>query len=609
MVRRFSLLTLFYFTLVVFFFSLYFTRSYSSFFPVPPLGESKERVSTQVLKIRSPLRLSRLNNEVGFKGTNSIRIETNPFILLTSPFLRIHAVTTNDLDFPLFIQDLKKNQRSASVLLDNKVKLDISFNGEGAQFNLTIPPVTPKIEDVSIPIKLSKGVSVENWSTKNGVSFFLPKDDEDQVIEYRLSSDSVQISVEKKRLLVKSREGTHRLDLRAVSATPTLESLTQKITRADSESPLLLEELTQQVTSLNEELRGRLATSFESEWSSERVIFYSQFFLNKGISLRDWQDNLPQSGLDWLGSPLAGDLRERGSEYETILKGEEIEWETNLAQRLQRYIPQQYPLLIESIQNSLVHQSFTEFYQNTPFNTLSSGALLALLDFQDTYQEDDLNELKDSFSDWVDANLLSAVTAGEGGDLSIFEPSQESGPVQTIFTAYLLSRLSQDSSKEKEYKELAIHILKTALKLDEEGSQERLEEFLLSNREGLYYWQSTLGYLGLGNFWPTRFITAPGIGTTSPPLLIYTIGENPTLQKEGSTYTLSFDFPVGETHYMMIRGVTGLSRLQLLNVDWRSDPGFAAYHSGYYYNSDQESIYLKITQRSSRERVILQLSY
>ncbi len=67
-------------------------------------------------------------------------------------------------------------------------------------------------------------------------------------------------------------------------------------------------------------------------------------------------------------------------------------------------------------------------------------------------------------------------------------------------------------------------------------------------------------------------------------------------------------FPVGETHYMVIRGVKPFSRIQIYGMDFRTDPRFESYNSsGYRYSEETETLYLKMRHKSEYEEVTLYL--
>ncbi|MCL2130741.1 MAG: hypothetical protein FWH35_10375, partial [Treponema sp.] len=63
-------------------------------------------------------------------------------------------------------------------------------------------------------------------------------------------------------------------------------------------------------------------------------------------------------------------------------------------------------------------------------------------------------------------------------------------------------------------------------------------------------------------------------------------------------------FPAQETHYMIIRGIRPFARLQLYNMDFRSDPQFERYDSsGWAYYAQEQTLVLKMKHRTIDENI------
>ena len=68
--------------------------------------------------------------------------------------------------------------------------------------------------------------------------------------------------------------------------------------------------------------------------------------------------------------------------------------------------------------------------------------------------------------------------------------------------------------------------------------------------------------------------------------------------------SIAVNFPVGETHYMIIRGVGPFSRIQLYNMDYRTDPQFEIYDSsGWSYITQEQTLIVKMQHRSAEEQL------
>ena len=75
---------------------------------------------------------------------------------------------------------------------------------------------------------------------------------------------------------------------------------------------------------------------------------------------------------------------------------------------------------------------------------------------------------------------------------------------------------------------------------------------------------------------------------------------------ENLTISLNIEFPVGLSHYMFVRGITPFLRIQIYNMDFRTDPRFEIYNSsGYIYRSAVQSLLLKSRHRDQNEVIRL----
>ena len=67
---------------------------------------------------------------------------------------------------------------------------------------------------------------------------------------------------------------------------------------------------------------------------------------------------------------------------------------------------------------------------------------------------------------------------------------------------------------------------------------------------------------------------------------------------------ISVNFPAGETHYMIIRGIRPFVRMQLYNMDYRTDPQFETYDSsGWSYIQQDQTLIVKMRHRDPVERI------
>ena len=72
------------------------------------------------------------------------------------------------------------------------------------------------------------------------------------------------------------------------------------------------------------------------------------------------------------------------------------------------------------------------------------------------------------------------------------------------------------------------------------------------------------------------------------------------------TITLYVDFPVNNTHYITVSGISPFRSIYIYDVAFRTDPRFESYNSsGYVYLKESSSLLLKSRHRSLREEIRL----
>jgi hypothetical protein len=110
--------------------------------------------------------------------------------------------------------------------------------------------------------------------------------------------------------------------------------------------------------------------------------------------------------------------------------------------------------------------------------------------------------------------------------------------------------------------------------------------------------------LEIGDYRPRALAISPA----AAGLWTWTASPDVAVTQEGQILDLTVNFPLGESHYMLVRGVSPFYRLQFYNMDWRSDPQFERYDSsGWVYYPQDRILVLKVKHRSPVEHIRLYL--
>ncbi|MDR2403690.1 MAG: hypothetical protein LBD78_06630 [Spirochaetaceae bacterium] len=103
---------------------------------------------------------------------------------------------------------------------------------------------------------------------------------------------------------------------------------------------------------------------------------------------------------------------------------------------------------------------------------------------------------------------------------------------------------------------------------------------------------------------PNSYPRALSIGADANGIWAYTASPAIRASQSNNILDVAVTFPVGETHYMMIRGVKPFTKLQLYNMDYRTDPQFERYDSsGWSYLSEEQTLLLKMKHRDETEHI------
>jgi len=91
----------------------------------------------------------------------------------------------------------------------------------------------------------------------------------------------------------------------------------------------------------------------------------------------------------------------------------------------------------------------------------------------------------------------------------------------------------------------------------------------------------------------------------TPGSWIYTASPEVGVSREGTSVKYTFKYKVGEIHNILIQGVEPFARMNMLGLSWKPDPVFYRYYSGWYYDKNNKSLYIKIRNKSEIEEIIL----
>ncbi len=104
---------------------------------------------------------------------------------------------------------------------------------------------------------------------------------------------------------------------------------------------------------------------------------------------------------------------------------------------------------------------------------------------------------------------------------------------------------------------------------------------------------------------PSSFIPAetPLYTTLGPGTWIWTAAKVDSIQAPAGAFRITLSFPIGLPHYVMIQGMPPFATVLIHGIAWRSDPQYAQYSDGWFYDQEKKTFYLKLTGKEEKEEI------
>jgi hypothetical protein len=105
---------------------------------------------------------------------------------------------------------------------------------------------------------------------------------------------------------------------------------------------------------------------------------------------------------------------------------------------------------------------------------------------------------------------------------------------------------------------------------------------------------------------PSQFYphAAAALGLAGRNIWLWTVSPAVSASFSNNILDINVNFLLGETHYLLIRGIGSFAKIQLRNVDYRSDPQFESYNApGWAYSAAEETLLVKLIHRTENERI------
>lgn len=232
----------------------------------------------------------------------------------------------------------------------------------------------------------------------------------------------------------------------------------------------------------------------------------------------------------------------------------------------------------------------------------SAASGLGILEYLLAFRPEGYTDL---LSNTIDLCLVpSLIVLDEGVFLSSGD-RENLDVLMSLRAGSLLLEAGRVSANET-YEALGRSLVVTAVSLKEDSGflpqVIQTDGLSIRRRNGVLSPEQAYPYLTDNRYYPREVSTADSFGDGS---WIWTCAEDVSVTPGKDMYSITFSYPRGETHYIALHGVPPFSRMRLLGIDWKGDPIFQYYYSGWYYDPVTSTLFIKLRHRSEAETVEL----
>jgi hypothetical protein len=87
---------------------------------------------------------------------------------------------------------------------------------------------------------------------------------------------------------------------------------------------------------------------------------------------------------------------------------------------------------------------------------------------------------------------------------------------------------------------------------------------------------------------------------------LWTVAQAVGAVREGNTISITLDYSVGETEYVIVRGIPPFDQFTLYGLRWNADRRFQTYGvGGWFYDEERRTLYVKLRHQEKVERLVM----
>ncbi|WP_245537652.1 hypothetical protein [Sediminispirochaeta smaragdinae] len=205
----------------------------------------------------------------------------------------------------------------------------------------------------------------------------------------------------------------------------------------------------------------------------------------------------------------------------------------------------------------------------------------------------------------IDSLLLPRLRRADDG-LFLFD-NDKVDVKATLEAGYYLQEIGRGENRAL-FEELGRTMVVSVLSLsDENGVLPATLSPLRNNekerKEGYLLPEMVYPLLAENRYYPRHTFLYKELGSD---VALWTVAQSISASRSQDAYTISFSFPTGSTHHMVIKNVPPFAYIELYGIRWNGTRQFQYYDAGgWYYDRSSRTLYLKVRHKRSREEVVI----
>jgi hypothetical protein len=314
-----------------------------------------------------------------------------------------------------------------------------------------------------------------------------------------------------------------------------------------------------------------------------------------------------EADFNFLSAPFSGNIVDTNTER--IKLDDILKKRISNAEKLEDITLLNDPTLVTElswISSSALTRDFVEFITSLDLNqSFESSVLTGIVEVYNFSIKDESNQYQDLMKLYavIEEQVFPSLNRIENG-LFLSDGEDDSfNTLLSIRTGLSLYEIGQIESNDL-FKSIGRNMVISVLALADESGL--VPEYIDrdGNKHGESYYGADILYpkLTSNEYYP--HLVDLKVNSESN-FSVWTIANTVSINSNKNSLTFEFTYPRTGIHHIAIKGIEPFSSLQMNGINWNSDKRFQYYSSGWVYDNEEKTLFIKLTQKRISEKIIL----